>query len=248
MGRMTNMKNVVFCLFVVVLICVHATSTNAQETKQQTPTARPPLMNWLADSLHSQRYTVAISPLMMAFNSGVKLDFEMELARRGRWLLFSATGYYIAKPSDEVDVWNTFNSSFDDFSTLRGGGLGVFYKQMITNRGWYLNAGVLINFYDVGNYETRFISTEEDGLTYWRPKKAMFYTKYYKPMIQLNVGKYIPLSRRVFMDVSTGLGYAYSFYDKDKHNGLYDGMYGFAYRGVEWNFGFRIGGLLGRLY
>lgn len=242
------MQRTIGCLCLAMFFFgTFTTHTAAQENIQGAVASKPILMDWKPDSLSSLRYTIAISPIVM-MNSGMKVDFEMELSHKGRWLQFSLMGYYASKFSDQSDVWNTFTSSFDDFSALKGAGIGVAYKQMINVRGWYLTAGALVNYYDVGNYQTRFVPMEEDGLIFWRPKKGLFYTKYYKPMVQFNVGKFIPLSRRVFLDISTGLGYAYSFYDKDKHNGEYDGMYGFAYRGIEWNFGFRIGGLLGKLY
>ena len=195
---------------------------------------KPQTIDWMNAS--ENRYTIAIRPLYVP-NNGLKIDFELELPRKGSWLQI-----------DGIVRFNTYDDSFyweagdNWFTKLNGCGLGVYYKTFFRPNGWYYDAGVLMNYYGVSKPGIVSETYVEDGMTFLRYDRKTIKWNFFKPSLNFNIGKQLALSSHLFLDLFAGIGYTYSFHS--------DGLYGyfssynprsFSYRGLYVSGGFRIG-------
>ncbi len=221
-------------------------------------------INWLPGNTDIQRYTVAVNPVYLIY-SGLKVDFEYELRKPGRWIETSLIGYYAPHRDRENYWWGDYygnnrasmRSSYDSFDKMWGIGTSIMYKHMWHRRGWYFSTGLVVEYYRVGDIRSGYLPYEEDGLTFYTAGDYSHKMSFVKPTAQFNFGKHMALSRRCFFDMYIGIGYSYSFYNKehfeyfynDYYTGKeqvyyypdYSGMYGFARRGFVLTGGFRIG-------
>ena len=181
-------------------------------------------------SRRMRRYTLAVHPYHLA-KDGLKLDFEMELREPGKWFQLSAMGYY---GEDKYSF-----AGYEEFNRLRGAGIGIGYKAMLTHRGIYLNAALQYNLYEVTDAEVQYVAVPIDGLTYYERTAIMKERSYHQPSLVLNIGKHMAIGRHAFVDMFVGAGYMHSFYS-GRHT-LFDGFMDFGYRGAYINGGIRLG-------
>jgi hypothetical protein len=82
---------------------------------------------------------------------------------------------------------------------------------------------------------------EEEGLTFHEYVEDVDVNQRFDKLSgALRMGFFSTFRRAVFVDVYAGLGYAYSFYDKDKR--AYDnGVFTFGHRGFFPSLGVRVG-------
>jgi hypothetical protein len=191
-----------------------------------------------------RRYTLAAHPYHL-MKGGMKVDFEMELRDPGKWLQVGLMGYYVPEnrwrdePGELCHRWGNLASGYEEFTEMVGVGAGIAYKSMFSHRGFYFNTGLLYNYYNVKNPESRYVAIPQGGLTYYERTRVMGSTGYHQPTIFFNVGKHVALSRSLFIDAFTGIGYMYSIYNGGKTK--YDEFVSFGYRGSYLNLGLRLG-------
>lgn len=213
-------------------------------------------INWKPETAKTvQRYTIAINPAPL-MNNGLRFDFELELPRPGNWLQIGLTGYFAPERQYRRSYYDWYGDSgnnrwgaisgFDDYNRMWGVGVQALYKWMFHRRGWYLNAGLAVEFFRVGRVEDAFLEYREDGLTFWEYGNGLVEHSYVRPSLVFNVGKHIAVSHRCFFDVYGGMSISYSIYDRNEYNfDDFSEMYGFARRGINLlNGGVRFGVLL----
>lgn len=217
---------------------------------------RPLRINWAPETNDIRRYTITMSPLRL-INNGLKFDFEVELPHPGHWFGTSLVGY-LAPPRSRYwdnDGNNRYplNAGGNSFHKMWGIGTSAFFKNTFHRRGWYFATGLVVEYFNVGRRESGYFTYREDGLTFYERGDRLINRSYLKPTVQFNFGKHFALSRDFFFDLYVGLAYSYSIRlhsgdgDTDEwgyYDGPFDGVGGFAYRGVAPVAGFRLGFLL----
>ena len=224
---------------------------------------RTVLMDWRPEIRTHKRYTVSVSPLRLA-SQGLKFDFEKELSKPGHWLGTSLVVYLApARTPRYGGYWDSdgnnrswFNSGLDDYHRMWGIGTSAFFKNTFSNRGWYFSTGIVFEFFRVGITERTYIPYTENTLTFYDHGSILNTKSYFKPSIQINIGKHMALSERCYLDLYAGLGLSHALYkndDRHDRNSGYDygwhypyfsQLNGFAYRGLYPVGGFRFGVLL----
>jgi hypothetical protein len=188
------------------------------------------------------RNSLAVEPLYW-LNNGFRLDYERQLKNPAHWLQLSVIGYSV---EDEDRLWNVW--MLDNHRSLReswGAGLEAEYKWFPFSRQWlYVSGGLSFAHFDVSyrEYASQFITYAEDGLTYYEPQcEERELSQYFNRLAtHLYMGIQTSPRRRFLIGAYTGIGYMYSFYDRDKyHPGNH--IYNLAYRGVTFTVGFRLG-------
>ena len=99
---------------------------------------------WKPDYNAGKRYVIGIQPYNM-LHFGLKLDFEMELDKPGKYLQFGLMGYYAPYNKDSYyyenseyflgDGWQIFGG--DSFDNPRGDARCLGLKQHFGPRGWF---------------------------------------------------------------------------------------------------------------
>lgn len=239
----------ILTLIIATLWAASATTLRAQ---QQTPTEsdapqwrnyRKCLIDWKEPQAGENRYTVGLRPGYL-INFGLKADFEFELHKGGRWLQFELAGRRSGWRHG-YESWENFESGFYSFSKIDGFGFGAAYKQFLSSNGWYFSAGAMFNYYNVHHPGTIMVNFTEDGTSYQRYEKGMLNTRYYKPAVNINIGKHIAFTRHLFIDLYIGLGYARSFFDGAPNIFDHGNPFTMAYSGILCSGGFRIGWVWG---
>ncbi len=209
------------------------------------------LIDWLPTEETPRRYSITVRPFQL-INDGLKLDFEMELNTPGQWLQFSLAGYYLPQfdPSKHNDGgiiysidngWENFLSDHNDFQKMGGAGLGVTYKSIFTNSGWYWSAGAHFTYFNVSHKVYGYYSLTEDGMEFHEYRNKTVKSRFYKPGFNINLGKHFALSRNIFFDAYIGLGYERTFYGGAKTDRFQETMFSFDHTGPYISGGFRIG-------
>lgn len=221
-----------------------------------TPPPKTRLVDW--QNSDANRYSISVHPFQLV-NSGMRFDFEFELPQKGQWLQVNFSFYtrrwFTENDRGSYDYyyddyygdyygggWSNQLSGFDYFRKLGGVGLGVTYKYMFSPAGWYFNVGASVTYYDVHYVKGDYFPVKEGGLTYYEYCMGISNAKFVKPYVNVNIGKHIPFSKNIFMDLYCGVGYAYSIwtgYDRNSYD--YTAMYGFARRGLTFSGGMRLG-------
>jgi hypothetical protein len=226
-------------------------------------------IDWEPEQQEFRRYTVSVSPLRLIFN-GIKFDFEFESPKPGHWFGTSLQ-VWLAPPrnSRSYYYWDpdgnnraSFNSGWDDYHRMWGLGTSAFYKNTFSHRGWYFSTGLTFDFFRVGVVENTYVPYTEDALEFYEYGNTLETKSYFKPTVQINIGKHMSISERCFFDLYVGVGYSHAFYKHDDRHTYsrygYDYGYGyghrsynyftrssgFAYRGMFPSGGFRFGVLL----
>jgi hypothetical protein len=202
----------------VTLLLLVAGPTHAQVLEERDP-----------------RTTIAIHPLSWS-NGSYGVDVERRMNNPRHWLQI----HLLAHTITNGDGWWTFYNENDEFSRLRGGRLGVSYK-IFFRRQLYYSAGVLYDNFRVRYKDSFMRSFQEEGLTFYEHVTDVNVNqRFNKFSTVIRAGFFSTFRRTCFLDVYAGLGYAYSFYDKDKRP--YDGgVYTFGYRGFFPSAGARVG-------
>ncbi len=207
------------------------------------------LINWLPEGETPRRFTIAVRPFQL-LSHGLKADFEMELATPGQWVQFSLSGYHTSwydhtrnngnytYYSDYGGWEGDFLSGTGLFEKLGGAGLGVAFKSMISDAGWYWNAGIVFTYYDVHHKQRGYYSFVEDGMEFYEYSSRIVRSHFYQTGFNVNIGKHFALSRNMFFDGYVGLGYQHTYTNGTDDFGR---MLGFGYSGLYFSGGFRIG-------
>jgi hypothetical protein len=196
------------------------------------------------------RHSLAVQPLYW-LNNGFRADYERELENPGHSLQLSAIGYYA---EDGNSLWNAWMLSSEALlKEAWGAGLEANYKYFpfrirgyssFRSRGVYVSGGLSAAHFSV-NYRTegpRYVSYVENGLTYYEPQWVEGEAKQYFNRIGTTfcAGIQNRPSKRFLIDGYIGIGYVYSFYDKDKYYpASYSGK--LSYRGLTLTAGFSVG-------
>lgn len=136
-------------------------------------------------------------------------------------------------------------SGYDTFNKMEGYNGGISFKSMWSPRGWYYKVNASLDYFRVWyDYNTYFDYTDSDGIRKYEWAESEGDTKFYKPSLTFDIGKHFALGRRLFLDGFIGLGYAWNFHEGAlSYN---DNPYTFGGDGFYFNWGFRIGVLLGK--
>lgn len=223
---------------------------------QRQRLSKPPkqrLIDWLPEGETPQRYTIAIRPLQL-FNNGLKADFEFELNKPGRWLQFSLAGYYAPQYDYTITMgeysfedywwgagWENFMSDGETFEKLSGMGIGIAYKHIFSNSGWYWSAGISFSYYDLSQWISGYGYYDEYGTHIYLDIYDTVNSKNYQSEANVNIGKHFALGRNVFLDVYAGIGGRYTFIVGFDNWYMNDGLQSYQYTGFCVNAGFRLG-------
>lgn len=222
--------NTYFKLIILILCLGFVSNANAQKKKLNMD--------------NFPKYTLAIQPFYM-YNGGLRLDFEKQLDNPRNWLQLNIAGYYLPMRENSYEYWETPNSDFDNFSGLKGGGIGAAYKSIFYGTGIYYSAGLNYAHYRVSYPSFEFVKYQEDGLTFYEGRETTINQIFNKFTSSLCIGVQSSLNRTFFFDTYLGLGYSYSFYDKNKW-AMNDNPWSFGHRGFHLTGGIRFGVAFGR--
>jgi hypothetical protein len=190
------------------------------------------------------QYALSVEPSYLA-NGGLRLNVAKRLTPK-EWIELNITGYRIPRYEindsyywGNVGNWITSNSDFNEFTELSGGGLGGTYKYYF-HRLFFAAASTSYTYYDVEYNSWDFHAYTEEGLTFYDHEIQNISQPFHKLTGNLSIGFRPPFRRAFFMEFNGGLGYAYSFYNKDKRP-FNESPFGFGYRGVYPMMSFKIG-------
>ncbi len=224
----------------------------------KTPAQKP--INWLPEEETPRHFTIAVRPIQL-ISYGLKVDFEFEFLT-GKWLQFSLAGYYAPQYdhsmvsgdyhfSAQSGGWKSPMSDGEYFEKLGGGGLAVAYKSMFSNSGWYWSAEMHFYYYDVSHWLNYYYGYDYDMRSYVAKKYGKTVRmQFYKPGININIGKHFALGRNLFLDAYIGLGYDFTSGGREipelagtkYYVYLFErGMFAFGYRALYINSGLRLG-------
>ena len=222
------MKNL--CHIIFSICCLMLTIIGTCSLKAQTNSAED----------NSEKYIIAVQPFLL-MNGGLRVDFETRLKNPKSWLQVSLTGYRLPYYNDdEWGGWENFNSDFDLFRELKGLGIGGAYKYLLYKDIFYASAGLSYTYFEVTYQGGYYNPYQEDGLTFYeysRTDRRQYFNKLYS---NICVGLQTYLSNALYGDAYIGLGYSYSFYDKEKA-AFDDSIFGYGRRGLTVAGGVRIG-------
>ncbi len=194
------------------------------------------------------KYGISIQPLYF-INNGLRLDFEKAIRNDPRKLLqVSLTGYRLPRKEDG-GTWNTL--LFDDIDMLNkitGAGIGADYKWFgfPSANFLYISGGITYHYFNVKYDDWEFVGFEEDGLTYYEPNYREFTQHINKLGGNVCIGIQPAWTGGFLIDLYTGLGVSYGFFDKNKyHPG--NTMHSMGYRGITFLLGIRFGLRFGKI-
>lgn len=201
-------------------------NTHAQTSKKEIPENR------------KANYTITVQPLYL-FNGGLGLDIEKKI-KHNKWIQLSISGYYLGE-RDSGYSWGTSNSDGDDFTALKGFGVGAGYKSFFNNSLFYYKAGMSYTYYNVSYLGGEFYPFEENGLTFWEFEYKTQKEQYNKLNGNICLGlQTAPVKGRFVLDFYAGVAYSYSFYG-DKNAPFTEKVYEFGYRGFQPIGGIKLG-------
>jgi hypothetical protein len=221
-------QNSKFIVFLGLFLFSGLIRLNAQEQEKPLP-----------------RYAVSIEPFYL-YNGGLRLNIEKRLDPK-KWIELNITGYWL--PYSEIKDgysswadrggWYTSNSDFNEFTKLNGFGLGGTYKYYFYST-CFLSAGASYTYYGV-QYEDRIFSKYmEDGLPFYEYGLQNINQQFQKVTGNACIGAHSFFRHTYSMEFYGGIGYAHSFYDKDKRH-FDETVFGFGHIGLYPMFGFKIG-------
>ena len=206
------------------------------------------------------KYTLAVQPLFLS-NGGLKIDVERRLNSPDDWLYFSVSSYYRGKYDGRYDGrydrkydgehdgryygWENFNTNFTPVNRFHGYGLEMAYKRYFPRTKAYWSAGLSYTYHNVYYADWVYALFEKDGLIFCEYMETEVKQTFNKLLPNVCVGAMTSLHSRVFLDVYAGIGYSYSFYDKDKKP-FNKSVFEYGYRGIRPLGGIRVGVTLGR--
>ena len=192
-------------------------------------------------------YSIGVQPLYL-FNTGLRIDFEKRLKDPRQMLQVSAIGYLLPKRDEPYEYWETLLvEDHYNVNKLLGGGLALDYKYFPFRLAnfLYFSGGLSYHYFDVRYDGFKFISYQEDGMTFYEPQWGEIKQVFNKVGGNVLFGLQTAPHRRVFVDGYIGIGYTHSFYDEDKHH-IDDNMFNVGYRGVTFVTGIKIGYRFGK--
>jgi hypothetical protein len=213
-------RNIKYVLLSCLCLFASRTTLNAQEQEESL-------------------YAVSLEPLYF-YSGGLRLNVEKQLKPHER-IELNLTGYYL--PYSKIESHDTFffrdvkegghltlGSDLHRFNSLSGLGIGGVYKRYFLKKG-VLNAGTGYTYYHVRYPYLGFHKYEEDGLPFYEYKWKGVSQSFHTFTVNLSVGIRSSFHALFFMESAIGVGYAYSFYDKDK-KAYNENPFGFGYRGI----------------
>jgi len=218
-------------IFIVLLLCCLCPAVCLQAQTKEEKTAQ---------------YAFSFEPAHL-YNGGFRVNLEKQL-RSTDWIELNLTGYYLphkdAEVTDSYYYWGgnsymTSNSDFDSFLGLAGLGIGITYKSFF-HRNLRVYPAFSYNWYNVEYAGYDYYSYNEDGLTFYDYKWADTKQSFHKLAAHVSLGVRSSLERSFFVEPYFGMGYAYSFYDKNKRH-YNETMFGFGHRGLFLTAGIKLG-------
>ena len=183
------------------------------------------------------------------FNGGLRVDFEKQIKPK-QWLLASVKGYYLPHTDFDDDTWWSFftDNSYGDITGLNGFGIELGYKRTLLPRTdiLYLSGGLSYGYFDGQYYGTKYISYIENGLTFDEPRFGEINQYFNRLGANACFGIQTQPKHRFCVDGYIGIGYNYSFYNKNKQ-AFDEEMYTAGYRGLSLITGIRLGFRLGKV-
>jgi hypothetical protein len=199
------------------------------------------------------KYQIAIHPTYAAITA-IRIDIERKMSLPNNWLTLGIAGYAGSQQTDEtlglpIDY---LDPDANRWQPILGGSAELSLKQFIDypRQKWlFMSVGISTAYYTYRHAASNYIPFMEDGLQYYESGRT--WHRHHVPKMggHISIGVQFPSRSRVFVDGSLGLGYNYSFYDKDDYTptGYYDYVYGLSRRGLYPTGTFRIGVRLGKL-
>jgi hypothetical protein len=213
------MKNIRNIRFAAACICLLASMNMAAQNKTG-----------------EYKNSITLQPLYL-FNSGLHIDYDRQI-RGPHWIQVGVTGYL----SEGDDIFETWMLDGQGMKKAVGGGLELNYKYLFprTKKRLYVAGGIFCSAFDVRKDQSYFREYIEDGLTFYEPGRKEFSGSIgtVEPAVRFAI-QTRPY-RRFFVDWYAGVGYRFSFYDKDLFFPS-DHLPGLTYGGTTLFVGFRLG-------
>lgn len=218
-----------------ILLCLLSSSANGQTGETQERVALSP---------YFKKHTITWQPTSL-INGGLRFDYEQRIKGR-HWARIAPTVYIF--PGTDSDYW------YDDYgkgvyATRNAGfGLDMAYKYYINRLEIvYCLGGINYHYNHVDYEQYDYVPFVEDGLTKYRYTKADKCQNFNRVGALACIGIQTPQRIGFYIDTYMGIGYCYTFYDKDKAR-FDDSVFGYGYRGFHFTGGFRIGFAFGTVY
>jgi hypothetical protein len=191
------------------------------------------------------KYAISAEPFYL-INGGLRLNMEKKL-QSNDWVELNLTGYWL--PHSDI-LPNSYrwedrggylipNADFNRISGLSGLGIGATYKHYLSSF-FLVNPAISYTWYNVENAAYDFLPYKEDGLTFYDYVWTYTNQPFHKLSMQVTLGFRTSPKHLFFLENYLGLGYAHSFYDKNKSN-YTETMFGYGYRGPYLTLGVKLG-------
>ncbi|GHT40487.1 hypothetical protein FACS189437_06140 [Bacteroidia bacterium] len=205
-------------------------------------------------TLHAQdaekklpRYAVSVEPFYL-YNGGLRLNVEKRLSDK-EWLELNITGYHLSHRDIRANnfLWWSYeegghftsNSDFEQFSGLKGLGIGSTYKKYFYGT-CFVSTSASYAYYNVEYPAWNFHPYVEEDLTFYEYGLKDTHQHFNKIAGNLCIGAHSSFRHAYSIEFYGGLGYAHSFYNQDK-KAYNETVFGFGYRGIHPVFGMKIG-------
>jgi len=203
---------------------------------------------WAQTEKAMPEYAVSVEPLYL-INGGLRLNLEKKLPSND-WFELNLTGYWL--PHRDIDILPNYygyhyerrgymipNADFNRISGLSGLGIGGTYKHFLSSF-FMINPAFSYTWYNVEKPLCDFVPYKEDGLTFYDYMWTYQQRSFHKLTMQVAFGVRTSFKRLFFLEHYVGIGYAYSFYDKNKLT-YNETMFGYGWRGSYLTMGVKLG-------
>lgn len=192
-------------------------------------------------------YSIGVQPLYLV-NSGIRIDLEKRLKNPRHIEQISFIGYLLPKKKEPYTYWEALlvDDSYQ-VKKLMGAGLALDHKWFPFPKAdfIYLSGNLTYHYFDVRYDGYRYISYEEDDMTFYEPRFQEIKQVFNKIGANACFGLQSAPHRPFFVDGYIGVGYSHSFYDEDKYH-INSHMFTVGYRGATFVTGLRVGYRFGK--
>ena len=188
-----------------------------------------------------KNFSVAYHPIALLTEGSFKFDYNARLVKK-HWLQVTPAIYFFpgmtcSYTESSLSPFNNYDYNNNKIQTLRGAGLGIGYKYYPSPKEtFFLLMGVNYSYFEAGYHGYNF---PEYG---YGTHDAINGTQYFNNLRAfVCLGIHTPMRKGFFVGGNFGLGYQYSFYNKEKpafDKNIFDYGYRWCYPILEFYLGF----------
>lgn len=194
-----------------------------------------------------KQYAISWQPTSL-LAGGLRFDFETRLNTK-QWLRFAPTVYSFPSTNYRGSWYDDGDDYYYNTERVRnvfGLGIDADYKYYFNKRETiYLLGGIHYSYINYKYEHYTWINFEENNMSFYTYDKTTDRQHFHRPGAILCIGLQTPKQLIFFFDSYIGLGYRYSFYNKEKP-AFDDGIQSPGFRGFYLAGGLRLGIAFGR--